>query len=239
MFAPIDPPALHSIDPDLFNVTARFVRRYPSLRSAAWRGAALARGNHFAEALDATETNVVAVVKSATAPATRYYEITWGDAELRCNCPSWSENAALGPHGAPLCKHLIGYVLLAKLDRPLQSALPAATLWSRLRAQLKSGLQAGTWRLLWERIRLDDAASSPQRLTLVNESRIVAAWLNTARWQRAVAQMACEIAGRRVTVTVRGAPPAPLGCEQKEVGAESAGGMTEQRCVFEPERSYP
>lgn len=195
----LDPPTLRLLDPDLFAATQRFAARYPALRRIAWRGAMLVHGRHLAETLPTD--NAFAMVRSASNPALSY-ALTWEGDAPRCDCPSWAANAPCGPHGGPLCKHLVGYLLLCKVGRSLEGAKAAEDVWAQLHECLREQLRPATWSLLWARLRLDGAVSSPTKLVLTSDSRIAVTWLHKPRWRQPVQRIACEIAGRRLTVEI-------------------------------------
>jgi len=202
---PPDPPTLRTVDPELYHLSTRLVRRYPALRRAAWRAALLVWANKVQAPLP--HSTALAEVRSATEAAVTY-ALTWEDDSLCCTCPSWKENAPLGPRGTPLCKHLLAYVLVMRLDRPLAPALTAPALWRAVRRELRNRLLPETWGLLWEDMRLDRAKSTPVQLQLTTPNPLVAQWLSKPRWRQPVERMAGELAGRRVTVvTAHGIVP--------------------------------
>lgn len=193
---------LREADPPLYRLTVRLIRRYPHLRPTAWRAAQLVRAGHVQAPLPGSDA--LAAVRSANNPAITY-RVTWTARGLCCPCPSWERNAPLGPRGRPLCKHLLAYVLLLRLDRPLTPAPTADALWQRLRAILQQRLLPETWTLLWAEAVLVSGASSPTHLVLTVPDP-AARWLAKARWRKPVEQLASEIAGRPVTVTIRQSP---------------------------------
>lgn len=195
----LDPSTLHLVDPALYRLTARLARRYPALHRTAWRAAGLVWANKVQAALQGS--SALAEVRSAT-ETMGTYALTWEDDRLCCTCPSWEDNAPLGPRGTPLCKHLLAYVLVLKLGRPLVPALTAARLWRALRLTLRDRLLPETWDLLWVGVRLDRRRSTAVHLQLTTPDLLVAQWLSKSRWQHPVERLASELAGRRVTITV-------------------------------------
>lgn len=103
--------------PQLHQLATDWIAQSPELESRIWKACQIVLDNHV---LPAFSMQHLAVVKSQSS-VFGDYNIAMRDQMLQCECPDFESFAApmVGENMQPMCKHLIAYVMHAKIQQEI------------------------------------------------------------------------------------------------------------------------